>query len=73
MTSYELAQWQAYEKLNGPLDDTWRDEATATQVELAHDQLYLTGQAHFTDKQHRKGPIEQRDGSYARPDKVFNP
>lgn len=71
MDSRELAEWHAYEKLNGPLDDSWRDEMRAQSVEFGHDLLYLTGQAHFTDKNHRTGPIDQREERIKRPNELF--
>lgn len=71
ITSRELTEWQAYEYLNGPLDDSWRDESQALQVDMAHDLLYLTGQAHFTDKSHKNGPIDPRESSHVRPRDVY--
>lgn len=71
ITSRELAEWHAYERLNGPFDESWRDELRAQSVEFQHDQLYLTGQAHFTDKNHRKGPIDQREERIKRPSELF--
>jgi hypothetical protein len=28
-TSRELAEWEAYERFAGPIDDSWRDEQLA--------------------------------------------
>lgn len=37
ITAHELAEWQAFERIYGPIDDTWRD---AMLVEV-HYQLQL--------------------------------
>lgn len=60
----------AYERVSGPIDSQWRDEALATLVDLTHQLLYLTGQQ-FTDKTHRKGPIEKPEGKYTRPGEIY--
>lgn len=71
LTSHELAEWQAYEMVSGPIDRSWSDEALASSVEKLHDLMYLISQANFTDKSHRKGPIKQREEPYIRPSQVY--
>lgn len=72
VTSRELTEWQAYEAKNGPLDSSWRDEVQALSLDMLHDLLYLTGQAHFTNKSHTEGPIDPREENYPRPTELFN-
>jgi hypothetical protein len=57
MDSMEYSQWLAYERAHGPINGEWDREATAILVEKLHTIAYLLGQAHFTDKTHKKGPI----------------
>lgn len=71
ISAHELAEWQAFERVNGPIDNLWRDAALAQLVENTHDLMYLTSQAHFTDKTHTAGPIEKRDKPYPRPYEVW--
>lgn len=71
MTSKELTEWQAYERFSGPLGTEYTNEALAQLNDHLHDLLYLTSQAHFTDKAHRKGPIEKRETRYTRADEVY--
>lgn len=70
LTAKELTEWRAYEKKNGPLDDTWRDHALASLIDLVQGLLYLTSQAHFgQDSKGRpvKGPIDAPKDQYVRP------
>jgi len=71
-SSRELAEWRAYERVAGPLDSSWRDEIMAKLLEFAHDDLYLHSQAHFTDKNKTKGPIEPREKDVPRPRELYN-
>lgn len=71
MTSRELTEWQAYERFAGPLDNSYLAEALAQLNDHLHDLLYLTSQAHFTDKAHRQGPIDKRETRYPRADEVY--
>lgn len=66
MTSRQLAQWQAYELENGPLDSTWRDDVLAGVHELLQAANHLHGAAHFTDKKHTKNPVPEPE-RYPRP------
>lgn len=49
VSSHELAEWMAYERVTGPIGPDWRDNAMAA----IHDQLSLlcnlTGAAHWGD------------------------
>lgn len=56
MSSRELTEWRAYERVVGPLGRSWVDGVQADMHEILQGVLYLTSQAHFTDKQHREGP-----------------
>ncbi|PRH79408.1 hypothetical protein C6N75_10010 [Streptomyces solincola] len=56
MSSREFAEWQAWHRATGALTDEWQAELLASLHELLQFQAYLTGQAHFTDKHHKKGP-----------------
>lgn len=59
MDSVEYSQWMAFERANGPINGEWSHEALANVVEQLHTIAYLLGQAHFTDKTHKRGPIEK--------------
>lgn len=60
ISSWELSEWEAYEREYGPINDRWRDDILA----LVHEQLQqlnrLTGAAHFTGKGHRNPVPEPR-------------
>lgn len=57
MDSYEFSQWIAFEQAHGPLGGEWTNEAIAGIHEQLQTIAYLLGQAHFTDKQHKNGPV----------------
>ena len=66
MDSYEYAQWMAFERAYGPIGGEWGEEALAVAIEQLWQVSYLLGQAHFTDKTHRKGPVPKPE-RYPRP------
>lgn len=70
MDSREVAEWQAYEQHSGPLGTVWLHETLANIHEQLQSLNHLTGQAHFTDKQHRTGPIPKPE-HYPRPHEVI--
>ncbi|MEU3052281.1 hypothetical protein [Streptomyces griseus] len=72
MSSEEYAQWVAWHRATGGLSDEWKTEALASIHELLQFQAYLTGQAHFTDKHHKKGPAPKPE-LYARPGNPARP
>jgi hypothetical protein len=45
LSGRELTQWQVYENINGPLDNSWRDEQLATLLELLQQNTSITGAA----------------------------
>jgi hypothetical protein len=65
MDSVELSHWMAFEKAHGPLYGEWEGEALAAIQEQLQQIGYLLGQAHFTDKTHKRGPVEKPE-RYAR-------
>lgn len=69
MTSYELTEWMAYERHAGPLGAQWANEAIASLHEQLQFLNYMTGQAHFTDKNDRKGPAP-KPSHYPRPSEI---
>lgn len=66
MDSYEYSQWMAFERANGPINGEWSAEALSNLHEQLQSIAYLLGQAHFTDKTHKRGPIEKPE-RYPRP------
>lgn len=66
MDSVEYSQWIAFERAHGPIRDEWDQEALSNVVEQLATIAYLLGQAHFTDKTHRRGPIPKPE-RYPRP------
>lgn len=66
MDSVEYSQWMAFERANGPINGEWSQEAQANVAEQLHTIAYLLGQAHFTDKTHKRGPIPKPE-HYPRP------
>ena len=66
MDSMEFSQWLAFERAFGPLGPEWDVEATSSIHEQLQQIAYLLGQAHFTDKTHRRGPIPKPE-RYPRP------
>lgn len=57
MDSVEYSQWMAFERVHGPINGEWNQEAMANMSEQLHTIAYLLSQAHFTDKHHKRGPI----------------
>jgi hypothetical protein len=39
----ELCRWQVYERIHGPLDNSWRDETLAAIADLIQQNTYVTG------------------------------
>ncbi len=66
MDSVEYSQWMAFERAHGPIRGEWDQEALANVVDKLHTIAYLLSQAHFTDKTHKRGPIEKPE-RYPRP------
>lgn len=66
MDSIEYSQWMAFERAHGTLGADYEKETMATVVEQLHTIAYLISQAKFTDKTHRRGPIEKPE-RYPRP------
>jgi hypothetical protein len=52
LTSREITYWQVYERLTGPLDNSWRDEQLARLAELIQINTQVTG----TTGQGKKNP-----------------
>ena len=76
VTAKELTEWRAYEVLNGPLDDTWRDEAMASLVDLVRELSYMTSQAHFgrdSNGNAVQGPVAVPEEPYTRPQYTYLP
>lgn len=70
MSSLELTEWMAFERFAGPVGNAYRDELLAGLHELIQNLNHLTGQAHFTDKNHKKGPAPKPE-HYPRPQELF--
>lgn len=66
MDSIEYSQWMAFERANGPINGEWNQEILASIQEQLQSIAYLLGQAHFTDKTHKRGPIPKPE-RYPRP------
>jgi hypothetical protein len=66
MDSVEYSQWMAFERAHGPINGEWNSEALANIQEQLQTIAYLLGQAHFTDKTHKRGPIPKPE-RYPRP------
>ncbi|HSE46464.1 MAG TPA: hypothetical protein VLA89_14150 [Gemmatimonadales bacterium] len=47
----------AFERAQGPLNGEWDAEALSSIQEQLQQISYLLGQAHFTDKTHKRGPV----------------
>lgn len=71
MDSMEYSQWMAFERAHGPINGEWDQEALANIMEQLHTIAYLLGQAHFTDKTHRRGPIPKPE-RYPRPNESLS-
>lgn len=57
--SRELAEWAAYERYAGPVDDSYLAGALAALHEQIQTLNRMTGAAHFTDKKHTKNPAPE--------------
>lgn len=66
MDSIEYSQWMAFERVAGPINGEWDSDALAAIQEQLQQLSYLLGQAHFTDKNHKRGPIPKPE-RYSRP------
>lgn len=66
MDSMEYSQWMAFERAHGPIRGEWSEEALAGIQEQLQQIAYLLGQAHFTDKTHKRGPVPKPE-HYPRP------
>lgn len=66
MDSMEYSHWMAFEKAHGPINGEYDREALAAINEQLNTIAYLLGQAHFTDKTHKRGPIPKPE-RYPRP------
>jgi hypothetical protein len=66
MDSREYSQWMAFERAHGPINGEWDAEVFSNIQEQLQTIAYLLGQAHFTDKTHKRGPIEKPE-RYPRP------
>ncbi len=66
MDSVEYSRWMAYERAHGPINGEWNQEVLANIQEQLQSIAYLLGQAHFTDKTHKRGPIPKPE-RYPRP------
>jgi hypothetical protein len=70
MSSREYTEWLAFERMNGPIGDTWRDEVLAGIHELIQYQNHMFGQANFTDKKHPRNPVPKPE-RYVRPHEAY--
>lgn len=70
MSSRELAEWKAYERVSGPLGTSWFADVIAGLHEQLQGIAYLLSQANFTDKNHRTGPVPQPK-DYPRPHALY--
>jgi hypothetical protein len=70
MDSYEYSQWIAFERAHGPIFGEWDAEALANIQEQLQQISFLLSQAHFTDKTHRRGPVEKPE-RFPRPDEFM--
>lgn len=57
MDSVEYSHWMAFERAHGPINGEWNAEVLASIQEQLQQISYLLGQAHFTDKHHKRGPV----------------
>jgi hypothetical protein len=72
ITSRQLTEWAAYEKVSGPLDRRYDQEALANIQEQLQYANYLLGAAHFTDKDNPDNPVPE-PVRFARPEDAFAP
>jgi hypothetical protein len=70
MDSVEYSQWMAFERANGPINGEWDSNALAAIQEQLQQISYLLGQAHFTDKTHKRGPIPKPE-KFPRPNEAL--
>jgi hypothetical protein len=70
MDSVEYSRWMAFERAHGPIGGEWDAEAISSIQEQLQQISYLLGQAHFTDKTHKRGPIPKPE-RYPRPSEVI--
>lgn len=56
LSSRELTCWQVYERINGPLDNSWRDEQIAALNEAIQYNAYITGAVGQAKKNPAKKP-----------------
>lgn len=71
MDSVEYSQWMAFERANGPIGGEWDSNALAAIQEQLQQISYLMGQAHFTDKHHKRGPIPKPE-KFPRPNEALD-
>lgn len=70
MSSRQVSEYMAYERIHGPIGDGWLHETISQMHEQLQSINYLLSQAHFTDKQHKKGPIPEPK-RHPRPWEIF--
>jgi hypothetical protein len=70
MDSWEFSQWIAFERSHGPLGGEWNAEVLSSIQEQLQQVGYLLSQAHFTDKTHKRGPVDKPE-RYSRPWEVM--
>lgn len=58
-SSRELAEWNAYERFYGPIDDDWRDENSAQIHELLQQLLSAFSGEGTPEPRHRMRPSQQ--------------
>ncbi|WP_055563600.1 hypothetical protein [Streptomyces atriruber] len=68
--SRELAEWAAYERYAGPVDDSYLAGVLAALHEQVQTLNRMTGAAHFTDKKHKKNPAPE-PSHYPRPHELY--
>lgn len=68
--SRELAEWAAYERVAGPVNDAYLAEVLAALHEQVQTLNRMTGAAHFTDKKHTKNPAPE-PRHYPRPHELY--
>lgn len=69
--SRELAEWAAYERYAGPIDDAYLAGVLAALHEQVQTLNRMTGAAHFTDKKHTKNPAPEPK-HYPRPHELYD-
>lgn len=66
LSSYEIAEWQAFEKAFGPLGNDYEKETLATIVDLLNVLIYTNGKIAYGDK----NPVPEPK-KYPRPHEAF--